>query len=136
MFNPLPSWLSMDKWLKVSIVAAALLAGAGAFYRFGFVLPGIEQARQDRGNAARRADEFQLVQRRDALEHCLQAARMIYDVHWAVACMTEVGQASSTGVADGNAECDLPDAKAAVVNAWLNDAEEQCIAEVRAGLGP
>ena len=47
MFNPLPSWLSMDKWLKVSIVAAVLLAGAGALYRFGFVLPGIEQARRD-----------------------------------------------------------------------------------------
>jgi hypothetical protein len=125
----------MDKWLKVSIVAAALLAGAGAFYRFGFVLPGIEQARQDRGNADRRADEFQLVQRRDALEHCLQAARMVYDVHWAVACMTEVAQASS-GLVDGHAECDLPDSKAAVVNAWLNEAEAQCIAEARAGLGP
>jgi hypothetical protein len=125
----------MDKWLKVSIVAAALLAGAGAFYRFGFVLPGIEQARQDRGNADRRADEFQLVQRRDALEHCVQAARMVYDVHWAVACMTEVAQASS-GLVDGHAECDLPDSKAAVVNAWLNEAEAQCIAEARAGLGP
>jgi hypothetical protein len=110
----------MNKWLKVSILAAVLLAGAGAFYRFVFVLPGIEQARQNGG---------------PALEQCQQAAQMVYAVHWAVACMTEVGQAS-TGVADGNAECDLPDAKAAVVNAWLNEAEKQCIAEVRAGLNP
>lgn len=135
MFDPLPSWLSMDKWLKVSIVVAVLLAGAGAFYRFVFIPPGIEQARQDRGNAARRADEFRLAERRNALEHCREAARMVYDVHWAVACMTEVGQASA-GLADGHAECDLPNAKAAVVNAWLNEAEERCMAEVRAGLAP
>jgi len=134
MFDVL-DWLGMDKWLKVSIVAAVLLAGAGAFYGLGFVLPGIEQARQAGGNAAGRADEFQLAQRRDALEQCRQAAQMVYDVHWAAACMTEVGQASQ-GLADGHAECDLPDAKAAVVNAWLDEAEERCIAEVRAGLDP
>jgi hypothetical protein len=133
MFNAHPSWLSMDKWLKISIVAAAvLLAGAGAFYRFGDVLPGIGRVPPDGGNAARRADEIQLAQRRNALEHCLQAARMVYDVHWAAACMRE-GQASP-GLADGHAECDLPDAKAAVVNAWLNEAEERCVAEERAGL--
>jgi hypothetical protein len=125
----------MDKWLKVSIVAAVLLAGAGVFYGFVFLLPGIERTDQDGGNAGRLADEFQLAQRRDALEHCRQAARMIYDVHWAVACMSEVGHASS-GLADGHAECDLPEAKAAVVNAWLDKAEERCVAEVRAGLDP
>ena len=124
MFDLLPSWLSMDKWLKVSILAAVLLAGAGACYRFIVVLPGIGQARQDGGTAA---------QRRDALEHCRQAARLLYDVHWAVACMTEAGQAPP-GLADGHADCDLPDARAAVVNAWLDEAEKRCVAEVRAGV--
>jgi hypothetical protein len=124
----------MDKWLKVYIVAAVLLAGAGAFHRFVFVLPGIEQARQDGGNAARQVGEPQLAQQGSALEHCRQAARLLYDVHWAVACMTEAGQ--SPGLADGHADCDLPDAKAAVVNAWLNEAEKRCIAEVRAVLDP
>jgi hypothetical protein len=107
----------MDKWLKVSIVVAVLLAGAGALYHFVFVLPGIEQAR------------------RAAIESCLQAARMVYDVHWAAACTTQVGQASP-GQADGHAECDLPDDKAAVVNAWLDQAEQRCMAEVRAGFEP
>jgi hypothetical protein len=97
----------MDKWLKVSIMVAVLLAGAGAFYHFAFVLPGIEQAR------------------RSAIESCREAARMVYDVHWAVACMP-----------DGDAECDLPDAKAAVVNAWLDDAEKRCMAEARSGYYP
>lgn len=107
----------MDKWLKVFTVVAVLLVGAGAYYRSGFVQPAIEQ------------------ERRRAMESCVQAARMVYDVHWAAACMTQVGQASP-GQADGHAECDLPDDKAAVVNAWLDQAEQRCMAEVRAGADP
>jgi hypothetical protein len=111
----------MYKWQKVSIVVAVLLAGAGAAYHFAFVRPGIEQARQDPG--------------RSAVEDCQIAARMVYDVHWAAACMTQVDQASP-GLADGHAECDLPEDKAAVVNKWLDEAEARCLAEVRAGLVP
>src|SRR4030095_5793265 len=104
----------MDKRLKVSIVMAVLVAGAGAgaFYHFA----GIEQA-----------------QHSAAVEECLQGARMAYDVQWAAACATQAGQASS-GQADGHAECDLPEAKAAVVNAWLDQDEQRCVAEMRAGL--
>jgi hypothetical protein len=105
----------MDKWLKVSIVAAVLLAGAGAFHYSVIVAPGIEQAR------------------RSAIEDCHRAARMVYDVHWAAACTTQVGQASPDQ-AEGHAECELPDDKAAVVNAWLNEAEKRCMAEVRADI--
>ena len=111
----------MYKWQKVSIVVAVLLAGVGAAYHFVFAPPGIEQARQDAG--------------RSALEDCQIAARMVYDVHWAAACMTQVGQ-ESPGLADGHAECDLPEDKAAVVNKWLDEAEARCMAEVRAGLVP
>ena len=53
---------------------------------------------------------------------------MFYDVKWAAACMAQVGQASS-GQADGHPECDLPEAQAAAINAWLNEAEAQCKAE-------
>jgi len=102
----------MNKWLKVSIVMAVLLAGGGAFYH----LFGIEQ-----------------VQRSAAVEDCLEAARMAYDVQWAAACETQAGQATS-GQADGHAECDLPEAKAAVINAWLDQDERRCVAEMRAGL--
>ena len=109
----------MYKWQKVSIVVAVLLAGAGAAYHFVFVPPGIEQTRQ--GGSA--------------IEDCQIAARMVYDVHWAAACMAQAGQASP-GLADGHAECDLPEEKAAVVNKWLDEAEARCMAEVRAGLVP
>lgn len=113
----------MDKWLKVSTAVAVLLAGAGAFYHFAFVP---SDTGQDREGAT---------QRRTAIEDCQMAARMVYDVHWAAACMSQAGEASP-GQADGHAECDLPDDKAAVVNAWLEEAEQRCMAEARAGLVP
>ncbi len=67
------------------------------------------------------------------MEECLQGVRMAYDVQWAAACATQAGQATP-GQADGHAECDLPDAKAAVVNAWRDQDEQRCVAEMRAGL--
>jgi hypothetical protein len=101
----------MNKWLKVSIVMAVpLLAGAGAFYRW-----------------------MSANERSAAVEECLQGVRMAYDVHWAAACAALAGQASP-GQADGHAECDLPDARAAVINAWLDQDEKRCVAEMRAGL--
>ena len=105
----------MDKRQKVSIVAAALLAGAAASYYVAVVRP-------DQREAA--------IRMRGALEDCLKAARMIYDVHWAAACQKQADQ-SPSGLADGHAECELPDAQAAVVNRWLNDAEKRCMAEAR-----
>ena len=117
--------LDMHQWLKVSAGMAVLLAGAGASYRL--VLPGIEPAPLH--------GEYSPVQRGRALEECLQAAQMVYAVHWAVACMSQAGQAPA-GTNDGNAECDLPDSKAAVVNAWLDKAEKACRTEVHAGVDP
>ena len=103
----------MDKWLKVSIVMAVLLAGAGAFYH---LVPGV--------------DEGAAPPWRNAWE----------ESGWPTTCNgqrpargLEAGQASP-GQADGHAECDLPDAKAAVVNAWLDQDEQRCMAEMRAGL--
>jgi hypothetical protein len=103
----------MDKRMKVPIVMAVLLAGGGAFYHFAGI------GEQD--------------QRSAAVEECLQATRMAYDVQWAAACATQAGQATP-GQADGHAECDLPDAKAAVINAWLDQDERRCLAEMSAGL--
>ena len=119
----------MDRWLKASIMAGALLAGAGAlsYCYFAFVLPA--------GSPAARVDEFAVAHQRSAMVDCEEAAQMIYDVHWAAACQAQAGQASQ-GFADGNAECDLPEAKAAVVNAWLNEAQRRCAAEARAGPRP
>lgn len=108
------SWLGMDRLLKVSLVAGALLVGGGAWYGLG-------------GNAPARLDVAQRPAPRSDLEHCLDSARMIFDVHWAAACTAEAEQ----GVpgADGHAECDLAGDRAAAVNAWLDRAEARCRAE-------
>jgi hypothetical protein len=101
----------MDRRLQVALIGAMLLGGGAYLYL-------------ERG-APPRQDELQVAQQRSELEHCLHAAQMVYDVHWAAACTTHGG-------ADDSAECDLPDARAAVVNAWLNEAEKRCMAEARA----
>jgi hypothetical protein len=117
--------LDMEKWLKVPSLVA-LLAGAAVFSAV-IVRPRFEQAREETQSATR-AGEFRLAQRRSGSEDCLYAARIIYDVHWAAACLKLANQ-SAPGVGDSHAECDLPDAAAAVVNQWLAEAEQRCIAE-------
>ncbi|MDP3761909.1 MAG: hypothetical protein Q8R01_15475 [Ramlibacter sp.] len=102
----------MDKRLQSSLAAALLLAGSGAYLYL-------------KGGAPSQQDALQVAQQRSELEHCLHAAQMVFDVHWAAACTTQ-------GDGDDSAECDLPDAKAAVVNTWLNEAEKRCMAEARA----
>ena len=103
-------------------MAAVLLAGAGAvaFHHF----PGTTAG----PSAALSADDFTVVNARSAMVGCREAAQMTYDVQWAAACQAHANQ-SAPGAADGHAECDLPDAKAAVINAWLNEAERRCTAE-------
>lgn len=112
----------MEQRLKSSLAAAVLFAGAGACYYFAIVRP------------AAQTEELRLAQRRTALEECQRAAHMAYDVHWAAACLSVRGQ--GPGQPDGHAECDLPDDKAAIVNKWLDQAEAQCMTEVRAALAP
>jgi hypothetical protein len=111
----------MDRWLKASIMAVALLAGAGGL-SLRYFAPAAP--------APTAPDDFAVAHQRSAMVDCEEAAQMIYDVHWAAACQAQAGQASQ-GFADGNAECDLPEAKAAVVNAWLNEAQRRCAAEAR-----
>lgn len=103
--------------MKGPLTLAALLAGAGVFHHFVLREPNPVPARDS---------VLRTAQQRSVLEHCSQSARMIFDVHWAAACM-EAGPSS-----DDHAECDLPDAKAAAVNAWLDEAEARCMAEAQA----
>lgn len=114
----------MHKWLKISAPLAALLAGGGAFYEFVIAPPATDP---DPLYA-----QIGPTQRRAAIDDCMQAAQMVFAVHWAVACSAQAVQTPAE--ADGNAECDLPDSRAAVVNAWLDEAERACMADVRAGL--
>jgi hypothetical protein len=114
----------MHKHLNASLMAAVLLAGAGAvaFHHFPRTSTG--------QSAIPRADDFTVVNLRSAMVGCREAAQMTYDVQWAAACQAQANQGAGGG-ADGHAECDLPDAKAAVINAWLNEAERRCAAEGR-----
>ncbi|HSI52380.1 MAG: hypothetical protein ACAH21_16485 [Ramlibacter sp.] len=112
----------MHKQFAISLPMAALLASVSAFYYFGIVLPG-----KERDSVSGRGIELALASQPSALEHCVGAARMIFDVHWAAACMAQ---------ADGHPECELPNDRAAVVNAWLRDAEQRCMAEAREGRAP
>lgn len=103
----------MDKRLQVASMVALLLSGGSGGYLYF-----------SSGLGPYRPHALQLSIRSDAFEQCVVAARMTYDVHWAAACTTQEGD-------DNGAECDLPPAKAAVVNAWLNNAEMECMAEAR-----
>ena len=106
----------MNTRLQGSIMAVLLVAGtAFSAYYLAFVAPG-------KGVAAR-SDEIVVAHGRSAQVGCQEAARMFYDVKWAAACMAQ---------ADGHAECDLPDDKAAVLNTWLNEAEKRCGLDMRA----
>jgi hypothetical protein len=100
----------MDKRVQLALIATVLLGGGKYLYLNGGLVPYQEPK--------------QVAQRGNELEQCLYAAQMAFDVHWAAACATQVG-------ADDSAECELPDAKAAVVNAWLNDEDKRCMAEAR-----
>jgi hypothetical protein len=77
----------MDKWLKASIMVAMLLAGAGVFYHFVFVLPAVMQANRDKDEADK-SEGSPASARRAAYEECRQGAHLAYDVHWASACMS------------------------------------------------
>jgi hypothetical protein len=102
----------MDRRVQVALMATVLLSG-GARYLYN-----------NGGFVPHREGGLQVAQERGALEQCLYAAQMMHDVQWAAACTTQVD-------ADDSAECDLPDAKAAVVNAALDDAQALCMAESR-----
>lgn len=91
------------------------------------------------------------------LEQCVRHAFLLYDVHWAAACTVaaQEDQAKHAACLNDTAvmtdpqrgkdycdrtfaqrdfiECDLPDARAASVNALLREEEQKCHAAARAG---
>lgn len=114
----------MHKHLNASLMAAVLLAGVGAIALHHY--PG----KPPSPSSALGADDLPVVNLRSAMVGCREAAQMTYDVQWAAACQAQATQLAPEA-GDGHAECDLPDAKAAVINAWLNEAERRCTAEGR-----
>lgn len=142
----------MGKWLNRTNIAAALLAVAAVVYQLVVVLPASERPKWDKERAAARQPE---------LEQCGEAALLIHDVHWASACMLlakevearhaaclrdplvmdnpQLGKAHcdrTFGDQDDSPECMLPPARAATLNASLKDAEDRCLAQVKAESPP
>ena len=139
---------SIDQWLKASVAAAVLMAGAGVFHHYVVFLP----------DEARRA-ETRPATGQSGLDQCRQSARLHYDITWASACMTVASQEEQRhaeclrngqgeaaqvrarcdklhGERDGSSDCTLPDARAAVVNAAFKDADDRCVAEAKRRVGP
>jgi hypothetical protein len=132
--------------LRTAMLAAALIVLAALAYRFAAPLTGWRNAPRAAVSPAQRV----------ALEQCTEAAYMFHDVRWAAACMDVAEQNEALhaaclndadivgnpqlgqrycdtvfGLSDGSAECTLPDARAAPLDALLMDAEQKCRAESR-----
>jgi hypothetical protein len=137
------------KWLKVGLAPVALLGGAGLVLHLvtqGFVADRpvtVEPAPAAGGESAGLAQE-----------QCLKHAFLLYDLHWSVACMVVAEQDDTKHAAcvhdpvitnspelgkdycdrtfpvrDDSVDCDLPEAQAASLNAWVSDAQQKCQAE-------
>lgn len=131
------------KWLKGALVAAALLGGAGLVAHFAVDRPVPAQHAPQPGSAATPLAPEQ--------EQCVKDAFLFHDVRWAAACMVAAEQDEAKRAAcledpaimgnpqlgrdycdrtfaprDDSVDCDLPEARAATLNALLRDAEQEC----------
>lgn len=144
----------MDNWLKASTGTAIVLAGAGVFYHLVVHLPAVEQARREEAERSQ-ANAPNVATRRMVMEQCQQAARLLYDIHWASACMVSANHADAQHAmclrdpavkdkahcdqfdrTDSAPDCTLPGARAAPINAMLRDAEARCLVEAKNALAP
>lgn len=149
----------MDKLLKLSVIAAALMAGGGVFYHYVVFLPGIEQAKREKEEAQQAASTQKAAARQVAYERCKVAARINYDSNWASACTAVAAQAQTDynhclrdpavmsnqflgkahcekayGQRDASPECSLPGRRSDSINAGYKDAQDKCLAEAKSGL--
>jgi len=136
----------VHKWskpaLKPAFVAVLLAACVGVFQ----FIPRPQTGVNSSDPASR--------QKRFALEHCREAAYLIYDLHWASACMVLAEEAEARRaaclrnpaivgdrqlksdyceekfpVSDDSADCTLPDWRAKSVNTLLKTDEKSCVAQ-------
>ena len=98
--------------LAVGVAVLALLAVGALVYSDGVETTGVEGARRESASSH---------------VQCMEAAMLFHDVRWASACSDLAEQ----GQSDGNAECDLPNARAGRLYALLRQAEQECLAEAR-----
>lgn len=151
----LPRWslrgtrlTTAHQWLKGAFVAAALLGGAGLASLHFVERPVLVEHAPAPGKAASRLTPEQEEER----EQCVKDAFLHHDVRWAAACMVVEDQYEADRSAclrdpaimanpqlgkahcdrtfapplDGSVDCDLPEARAASLNAMLREAEQEC----------
>lgn len=99
----------MDRRLKLSVAVAAPLAAAGLACAYALL------SRNPLAPPAPPVPRAPIA----IVEHCKQAAELLYDISWAAACLK---------TADDSTDCTLPDALAAKVNAILANEEARCMA--------
>jgi hypothetical protein len=100
--------------LAVGMAVLALLAVGALVYSDGLDTKGRERARRESAPS-------------HVQQQCMEAAMLFHDVRWAASCSDLAEQ----GQSDGNAECDLPNARAGRLYALLRQAEQECLAESR-----
>ena len=114
----------MDMRLASLLAAAALLAG-GVTLQLAHQPPAATNPDSQlvlEASLSRPRGAVRVAVLREPREECLRSAHMIHAVHWAAACMI----AAREGAADGHPECDLPNDRAAVLNAQIEEAEARC----------
>lgn len=140
------------KWLVGALLAMALLASAGLAARLM-----TDRPLEPRPAPVQLKPVVVSASARLELEQCVKHAFLLYDVHWAAACTVaaQEDQAKHAACLNDTAvmtdpqrgkdycdrtfsqrdviECDLPDARAASVNALLREEEQKCHAAARAG---
>ncbi|TFY99259.1 hypothetical protein EZ313_22100 [Ramlibacter henchirensis] len=150
----------MDKFVKASVIAGALMGGGGVFYHYVVFLPGVERAKSEKEAAAEHQKEQAAAARRAAYERCNRSARAIYDMDWANACKLKASRNKTEyqhclrdplvagnpylgkshcekmyGQQEQSDECSLSTSQANYLNSRLKESQERCLAEARTGLG-
>lgn len=149
----------MDKIVRASVVAGALMAGGGVFYHFVIFLPGVEKAKAEKLEAEERAAERKAATRQVFYDACKTSARRAYDAEWAEACRSNASNRQreyqhclrdpavignqflgkphcekTYGFQDASSECNLPSGRANALNSRFKESEEKCLVEAKSGL--
>ena len=149
----------MDKFVKISIIVAALMAGFGVFYHYVIHLPAIEREKRDAEEQEKADAALAEAARKSQYESCKGRAAQMYNADWARACAS-VAESKKADLQncltnrsimtnpymgehycrenfadiDASEDCTLPKSRAESINKTYSDAEQQCLLEARGGL--
>jgi hypothetical protein len=149
----------VDKFVKIAVIVAALMAGFGIFYHYVIHLPSIERDKIAAVEKEKTEAEATEAARKVQYESCKRTASQLYNIDWARACVSVANAKKADlqncltnrsivtnpymgehycrenfGGADPSEDCTLPKSRAESINKTLSDAEQQCLLEARGGL--